>query len=274
MSYPEAPRQSPGKHLSTQMGFTLCPGVSGCGCRRPLGEENSWAEDVSQGKQRLHSPDVPVQGVSAKALWLLSAVKIAPRGEEQQIPGAASAVSLLQSGGLGSQPQSLHGSPHPETNRMLCVPQGNSAVLVFLPKPGATLYTASPLCIAPCSSPENVPFLHSYTPLSNPCSWLGGSSPGCPQFLPHAPLGSLAQASLSQQRLLRSQRELCSHLVPVSLQVIFPFLLIFQSQESYPQAQAPHHIGSRNTKQEELWDHLSITPTSPFSRKEKKKLVK
>lgn len=60
----------------------------------------------------------------------------------------------------------------------------------------------------------------------------------------------------------------------VSLQVIFHFLLIFQSQESYPQAQAPHHIGSRNTKQEELWDHLSMTPTSPFSRKEKKKLVK
>lgn len=57
------------------------------GSARPLGEVNSWAEDVSQRKQSLHSPDVQIQGVSAKTLWLVSAVKIALRGGQEEILG-------------------------------------------------------------------------------------------------------------------------------------------------------------------------------------------
>ena len=65
------------------------------GSARPLGEVNSWAEDVSQRKQSLHSPDVQIQGVSAKALWLVSAVKIALKGGEEEIPRAASVQATL-----------------------------------------------------------------------------------------------------------------------------------------------------------------------------------
>lgn len=65
------------------------------GSARPLGEVNSWAEDVSQRKQSLHSPDVQIQGVSVKALWLVSAVKIGLRGGEEEIPWAASVQATL-----------------------------------------------------------------------------------------------------------------------------------------------------------------------------------
>lgn len=91
------------------------------GSARPLGEVNSWAEHVSQGKQSLHSPDVQIQGVPARVLWLLSAVKIALGRGEEEIPQAAPvpATQLHWSKGVvaNPQPQDQCRKQRLETNR-------------------------------------------------------------------------------------------------------------------------------------------------------------
>lgn len=86
----EPPRQTLRQKFEKTDGPYIVPWRSmDAGSARPLGEVNSWAEDVSQRKQSLHSPDVQIQGVSAKTLWLVSAVKIELRGGEEEIPWAA-----------------------------------------------------------------------------------------------------------------------------------------------------------------------------------------
>lgn len=99
-------------------------------------------------ESRAYTPDVPVQGVSGKALWLFSAVKIVLRGGEERIPGAACAVSLLQSGGLGftaSEPTQEPAPGNKHGMHWLCISRGNSAVLLFLPKAwGRTVQSPPP----------------------------------------------------------------------------------------------------------------------------------
>lgn len=70
--------------------------------------------------------------MSAKALWLLSAVKIALRGGEEQIP-----TSLLQTGALGFTASEPTQGPTPGSKpgmHWLCISQGNSAGFVLLPE--------------------------------------------------------------------------------------------------------------------------------------------
>lgn len=182
-------------------------------------------------------------------------------------------------GDLGSQPRNLHRNPRLETNTECTGCAFHEETLLFcfsFPKLGDALCRAllpQLLCIPPCFSPGNVPFPHSYTSPSNPCSWLVAAPPGLPSTPSPRSLGIPGPSQpISTVLAARSEGALLPFSSRFSPGYFFPSLLIFQSQQCYQQAQAPCHIGSRNTKQEELWDHLSMTPTSPFNRKEKKKV--
>ena len=63
---------------------------------------------------------------------------------------------------------------------------------------------------------------------------------------PNSLTGNLAKTSLSERFSLRTQRDACSYLFSVSLQVIFYFLLIFQCQKCEKQAQVPYLLGSEH----------------------------
>lgn len=98
------------------------------GSARPLGEVNSWAEDVSQRKQSLHSPDVQIQGVSAESsLAGLSCQDSAQRRRRGNSSGSLSpsyAVSLVQTGGLGFTASELTQEPMPgnkHSTQGLCI---------------------------------------------------------------------------------------------------------------------------------------------------------
>lgn len=95
------------------------------------------------------------------------------------------------------------------------------------------------------------PLLHSYTSPSK--SWLLAwasetamlwqQAAPPPEVAPSSLPGTLAKSSLSEQCSLHTQRDVCSHLFSVFLQVLFYFLLIFQSWKYYQQAQIPYDVG-------------------------------
>lgn len=87
---------------------------------------------------------------------------------------------------MGSQPRNPHRNPRLETNTECTGCAFHEETLLFcfsFPKLGDALCRAllpQLLCIPPCFRPGNVPFPHSYTSTSNPCSRLGAAPPGLP----------------------------------------------------------------------------------------------